>query len=148
MNRLTLHTGVIFVCLLAVACTNKKQDADNASDQWPAMDKFHDRMAASFHPYKDSANLEPAKSHATELAQAADAWANAPLPEKLNNDEMKESLNQLRKDANAFAQLVQSGDSVMMGESLTALHTSFHKIQEAWYNGRKEGGHNEATHAH
>ena len=142
MKKLTVYAVVVFVSLLAIACGKKHEAAAN-NDEWPEMDEFHDLMADSFHPFMDSANLEPAKANATQLAKVAEKWANAPLPEGMNNDETKSSLSQLKTDANSFVEIVQGGDTVKMGQSLTALHTLFHKLQESWYGSHKkeEGEH-------
>ena len=139
MKRLSVYSVLVFVTLLAVACGSKKQEEAVNNDEWPAMDEFHSIMADSFHPYKDSAYLEPAKANAAEMAKVAEKWAAAPLPEKVDNDQTKTDLKQLKDDANAFVQIAQSGDSVKIGESLTALHDQFHKLQESWYGGHKEG---------
>jgi hypothetical protein len=133
---------VLLAFALAMACSGKKESADAANnDEWPEMDEFHMVMAESFHPYKDSANMEPAKANAAEMAKVAEKWASAPLPEKVNNDEIKASLAQLKTDAATFAQTVQSGDSTKIGADLTSLHDLFHKLQEAWYAGGKEHEH-------
>ena len=58
----------LFVIVLAIACGTEQKN-------WKEMDNFHMVMAETFHPYKDSANLEPAKSRASELAAAAEEWA-------------------------------------------------------------------------
>lgn len=134
MNKLSFYLSILFFTMLIAACGNKKEE-------WPEMDKFHMVMAESFHPYKDSLNLMPAKANATEMAKLAEQWAKASLPEKVDNDETKSQLAQLKTDTQAFIQISQSGDSVKIGESLTALHDQFHKLQEAWYGGHKEGEH-------
>jgi len=147
MKKLTLYAFVIVAAMLTAACGNKKEETAANNEEWPEMDEFHMIMAESFHPYKDSANLEPAKANAAEMAKVAEKWANAPLPEKVNTDETKTTLAQLKADAGAFTQIVQGGDSVKIGESLTALHDQFHKLQEAWYGGNKKEGHEEG-HSH
>lgn len=139
MKKTAFYSILVFVIALAVACGGKKHEAAANNDEWPEMDEFHMIMAESFHPYKDSAYLEPAKANAAEMAKVAEKWANAPLPEKVDNDETKTNLTKLKNDADAFVQVAQSGDSVKIGESLTALHDHFHKLQEAWYGGHKEG---------
>ena len=101
------------------------------------MDEFHLVMAESFHPYKDSLDLKPAKANAAALATAAGKWADAPVPEKVNNDNVKAKLQQLRSETAAFAEIVKSGDDKAIGESLTKLHDLFHEIQEAWYGGEE-----------
>lgn len=143
MNKITLYGFLCFIILLTAACSGGKKEAAIDNDKWPAMDEFHMVMAESFHPYKDSANLEPAKANAAEMAKAADKWLNAPLPEKVNTDEIKAALGQLKTDADAFTQLVQSSDTVKIGQSLTALHDAFHTLQEAWYGGHKEEKHDD-----
>jgi hypothetical protein len=98
------------------------------------MDEFHMVMAESFHPFKDSANLQPAINNAETLVSSADAWAEAPLPEKFaGDDEVKFKLNQLKADAASFATVSKTGDNKAIGQSLTKLHDLFHEIQESWY---------------
>lgn len=146
MKKVTLYVVVVFVSILAVACGDKKNDKVANNEAWPEMDEFHTVMADSFHPFKDSANLEPAKANAAELVKIAEKWANSPLPEKVDNEETKANLSQLKSDASSFVQIVQEGDSVRIGESLTALHDQFHKLQESWYGGKEEGEGHEHKH--
>lgn len=139
MKRTSLYFSLAFVIALAVACGSKKHEKVADSNAWPEMDEFHFIMADSFHPFKDSANLEPAKANAVEMAKVAEKWASAPLPEKVDTEEIKSDIATLKNGADAFIQTVQEGDSVKIGESLTALHVQFHKLQEAWYgDGKKE----------
>jgi hypothetical protein len=146
MNKLTLYTFVVCASLVIAACGHKKDEAAANDNEWPEMDKFHMIMAESFHPFKDSLNLAPAKANANEMATLAEKWANAPLPEKVDNEDTKASLTQLKADTEAFIQIAQSGDTVKIGASLTALHDQFHKLQESWYGGHKEGGQDEHKH--
>lgn len=143
MNKSIEYLLILFVFAMGVACSGKKDSSEAVAnnDAWPEMDEFHMIMAESFHPYKDSANIEPAKANAAELARVAEKWANAALPEKVNNDEIKASLAKLKDDAAAFSQVVQSGDTTKIGESLTSLHDAFHKLQEAWYGSEKDHEH-------
>jgi len=159
MKRITIAMAALVTgAVLAFACSGKKEteastDASQApavdsaavassDDEWPAMDEFHMIMAEAFHPYKDSANLEPAKAQASTLAANAEKWANAPLPEKVNNDDVKAKLQALKAETAAFATTVKGGDNKAIGEALTKLHDQFHAIQEAWYGGG-DGHHHE-----
>lgn len=145
MKKLTLILFVLAAVFVA-ACSGKKEEtapaADEtetaAADEWPEMDAYHFAMAEAFHPFKDSANLAPVKVQAADLAKAAETWVNAPLPEKVNNDEIKTKLQELKAGSDALAQLVTTGTDEEIGTSLTALHDKFHELQEAWYGG---GGH-------
>lgn len=127
--------AIIFIA----SCTAKKEEAVKeetaAAEEWPAMDAYHFAMAEAFHPFKDSANLEPVKVQAVELAKAAETWVNAPLPEKVNNEEVKAKLQELKAGSDALAALVATGTNEEIGASLTALHDKFHELQEAWYGG-------------
>lgn len=142
MNKASLYVFVLVAALLAVACGEKKKDEAAANnDEWPEMDEFHEIMAESFHPFKDSSNIEPAKANATTMAKSAEKWAGAPIPEKVNNDEVKSKLEQLKANSNEFVQIAQSGDTSKIGTSLTALHDQFHELQEIWYGGKKKEDH-------
>lgn len=142
----------LILFIITVSCSTKKegneekkgahQEHDATSEAWKEMDDFHMIMAESFHPYKDSADLEPAKQNATALIESAEKWANAPLPEKFKEDEeIKFKVTQLKTDALTFAEVVKTEDSKAIGESLTKLHDLFHEIQEAWYGGVGEEHH-------
>jgi hypothetical protein len=131
------------IMLIAFACASKKEEAHDESTatdskEWKEMDEFHMLMAETFHPFKDSANLEPAKMQARELAGAAEKWASSPLPEKVNNDEMKGKLEDLKNGTSALVQSVGAGDDKAIGDQLTKVHDLFHAIQEDWYGGGHE----------
>lgn len=128
--------------LLLISCAIKRDGSDNGKDtgsdvtEWKEMDEFHMIMAETFHPYKDSADLEPVRSRAAELMTAADRWASSPLPAKVDSPEMQEKLKQLRSQAAALAASVTSQDDNVIGEQLTKLHDTFHAIQDGWYRAR------------
>jgi hypothetical protein len=122
--------------------TSEDKHAQETQDEgeWKEMDDFHSLMAESFHPYKDSMNLAPAKLYADSMKTSADQWRNAPLPEKVNNDEVKAKLKGLTEETAAFAEIAKTGDDKTVGEALTKLHDRFHEIQGLWY-GAKDHGH-------
>ena len=132
--KITLSAVVLL--LLVIACSEKKS---SSPDEWPGMDTFHMIMAESYHPLKDSANLTPAKANAEDMALEAENWEKGELPKKVDNDEMKALLYQLKMDTRAFADLVKANapDSVLSA-SLESLHSEFHKITEAWHGGGHE----------
>lgn len=131
--------AAVLVGLVFWSCKSQKE----AAAEWPEMDAFHMLMAESYHPFKDSANLEPARKLAPELAASAVSWAAATLPAQVDNDEMKEELATLSKECQAFAaQVSAGGDDAAQGAALTALHERFHGIMEKWHG----GGHGEKHH--
>jgi len=142
-------TQIIFTALffaLLIACGTKKEaaapstPADSTAadaDEWKAMDDFHMIMAESFHPFKDSANLAPAKAKAAEMAASAEQWLAAPLPEKVDNENVKAKLEALKAKTAAFVETSKSTDDKVVGDALTELHDMFHELQEAWYAGHE-----------
>ena len=131
---------VYLVIVLGISFVRCSHNTDNASDtdEWKEMDDFHLIMAEAFHPYKDSANLVPVKNLAEEMALQAEKWANAKLPAKVDNDEVKQELKKLQEDTRTLAELIKSNaEDNAIGSSLNALHDSFHEIMEAWH-GRDE----------
>lgn len=138
MMNIKTFMYLFLAAALVWACSKKEKTEEQT--EWPEMDAFHLIMAESFHPYKDSGNLEPAKRYAAELAESAAKWAEAPLPEKVNKPEVKEKIALLKSGTADFAVLVQDGDEAQIGEALNSLHDLFHELQDAWY-GRGEGHH-------
>ncbi len=143
--RISVTNFWLIVFLLTAFGCGKKMDtasSESSSDEWPEMDSFHMIMAEAFHPYKDSSNVEPAKMMAEEMAQAAAAWQSVPLPEKVNNDEVKAQLGQLATDARKLADQIKARiDDAEIGKSLTSLHDTFHKITEAWHGSGEKHEH-------
>lgn len=147
MRKNNLLVLIVVAGLFVFAC-DKKQTEEQASEvtsetadvnEWAEMDAFHMIMAESFHPYKDSANLEPVKRLAEEMAVEAESWAAKELPSKVNNDDMKAKIQQLKSDTRSLADKIKSGASdEEIGTSLNALHDSFHTIMESWNGGGEE----------
>lgn len=142
MHCIKMYFGIFLLpALIMFSCASKKDaTGDHEHDHrggdesvWKDMDDFHMIMAETFHPYKDSANLEPVKSRASELMTAADEWASAPLPEKVDNAEMRSRLRQLKAQATTLAVSVRSENDNVIAEQLNDLHDTFHAIQEGWY---------------
>jgi hypothetical protein len=139
------------VVVFAIGCGKKEGHdhehgteaaSETSAEEWKEMDSFHMIMAETFHPYKDSANLEPVKTHAEHLAIEAEKWTATTLPEKVNNDDVKSKLDKLKTDTRALADKVKAGGSdEEIAAQLTAVHDLFHEIQEAWYGGGHKGEH-------
>ena len=140
----TLRTLCVIACALSIvfsSCTSKKDSDNNTSGdgEWKPMDDFHTIMAESFHPFRDSADLGPAIANAESMAAAAEKWLNSPIPEKVNNDEVKTKLQELNDQAVSFVTISKGGDQNAIGESLTNMHDLFHSLQEEWYEDHGEG---------
>ncbi len=132
--KVIIVLGLIFISV--VSCTPKSETAEQSTEEsadWKEMDEFHMVMAESFHPYRDSANLEPVKKYAAEMASLAEQWSNSKLPAKVDNEEVKNMIQELKVGTSALADLVEVGDDEAIGTALTNVHDSFHHLQDAWY---------------
>lgn len=146
MHSRTLYKffGVLAILIAVSSCAGKmteRHDHDHEApvtdeSEWKEMDDFHMIMAETFHPYKDSSNLDPVKTRAHELLAAADEWASAALPSKVDNQEIRSRLQQLKEEAARLAETVRSSDDNVIAQHLTKVHDTFHSIEEEWYGGR------------
>ncbi len=138
--KISIPVFTAFALLFCMACASKHQhqEASTQDSTWKAMDDFHFVMAESFHPYKDSANLEPAKKYAAEMDSIAGIWLASSRPEKVNTEEVKAKLEKLKADTKRFATAVNVEVDSILGKSLTDLHDQFHGLQEAWYGGHEK----------
>lgn len=138
-----MNFRLILFCFAVImaACTSGKQntqtDQSSESDGWPLMDEFHMVMAESFHPYMDSGNLEPAKKYAEELTSLAERWKQAPLPTRVDNENVRTKLSELAAESKIFYEQTKSGNDKEAGDKLDHLHDLFHELQDAWYHAGK-----------
>lgn len=138
------YASAFILILLLAACTAKNSEQTAEYQEWKELQSFHLIMAEAFHPYKDSSNLEPAKGLAKEMAEEVTKWMGVALPEKVDNEEMKQKLHDLNIGSQDFLKVVSenAADSVI-AQSLTDLHDTFHAIQEGWYGAGKKEDHSE-----
>src|SRR3954470_3838753 len=94
--------------IVLISCSNKESD-DKESGDWKELDAFHKIMAKAYHPLKDSGNLEPTKHLIKPLADEAEKWSTADLPEKVDTPEIKEKLQKLKTNCRALESEIQSG---------------------------------------
>jgi hypothetical protein len=135
--------------LIAFSCRQNRPPENEAASEpqeWPQLDEFHFVMAESFHPYADSGNLEPARKYAAELASLSEAWAQEPLPEKVDNETTRALLKDLEKETAAFQDMVATASDDSLAAALTTIHNLFHKVQEAWYASSDAGHPSNADH--
>ena len=142
-KQLTFTLAGLIITFFVLACSSKKSDQRTTSsgdpDAWPEMESYHMVMAEAYHPFADSKNLEPTKSLAENLAKESEKWAAAPLPDKMNTEDVKAKLESLKTDSRKLADLVKSGaGDEQIGAALAALHDRFHEIIEEWQYGREE----------
>lgn len=141
-KQILLFVGVLF---LTSACSSSKKTAHDTQTTWQAMDNFHMILAETFHPFMDSANLQPIKMKYKELQSAAEAWINSRAPEKADNEVMKTKLRNLNMHIVALAEKVKTGSDNEIGQALTKVHDVFHEVQDAWYSDgsvyKKHSGH-------
>ncbi|MCB0488819.1 MAG: hypothetical protein KDC99_10090 [Cyclobacteriaceae bacterium] len=132
------HISLLFVVAIMFWSCGQQSSNDSQAEQaqpeeWMGMDEFHMVMAESFHPYRDSANIEPAKQYAKEMLVAVEAWSNNPLPEKVDNDEVRQLMADLTRQCQQLLDATNLDLTDSIGSKLTAAHDVFHHLQEKWY---------------
>jgi hypothetical protein len=135
-----------FFLVVAAGCGQKSEHVtatQQEREDWTHLDDFHLIMADLYHPYKDSSYLQPVKERAEELARAAEQWAGAALPAKMDNEEIKKMLQELKSGTRTLADDIAAGAADdQIGEKLDELHSLFHHVQESWYEGGHGSKHN------
>jgi hypothetical protein len=148
LNQIFLVASIACFGAVVLSCGTHKSEASEAaadSDEWPELDEFHVIMADVYHPLKDSGNVQPIMERAEELAIAAEKWANAKIPKKVDTKEMKEMLEELKTATRSLANEIKDGaPEDQAGTTLSELHELFHRIQEGWYS----SGDGAAVHQH
>jgi len=127
---------IFLVLTFTVACSSSKPVQHAKS--WHEMDDFHMLMAELYHPFKDSANLQPVKKHYQELSKATDAWVTSASREQISNDKVKSKILQLKQDVAQLIEMVEGGADNEIGNSLEKLHVTFHEVQSMWYTQHSE----------
>lgn len=125
----------ILVAVLAIAAAcggGHKETAEG--EEWKEMEEFHVVMADFYHPIKDEGNVGPIKAGADKLAAAAEKWAKAPLPTKVDNEEVKTYLGRLQDRSKALAENIGTMTDDAIKEEMTSLHDIFHQAMDAWYH--------------
>src|SRR5258708_27689575 len=109
-----MKISVASLCILFFvwACSKKAEttSAEASSDEWPEMELFHSIIAEAFHPFKDSANLAPAKKLAEAMAVEAVKGETGPLPVEVNTEKVKGQLEKLKKDTRTLTDQIKGGD--------------------------------------
>jgi hypothetical protein len=131
---------ILLSAVVFISCSKKERHEAESGD-WKELDAFHKIMAKAYHPLKDSGDLEPTKKLIKELANEAEKWSMADLPESVNTPEMKELLQKLKTDARSLENEIQAGKpDAIIKDKMNQLHDQFHKIMEAWHSpGEGEG---------
>lgn len=106
------------VSVVLLACTGKKEAvATEEPQEWKGMDEFHMIMAESFHPFRDSANVAPARQYARELDSLADVWIANELPAKVDNPQVKDLLVNLVNETGHLVTLAETGTEEEISKS-------------------------------
>ena len=137
-NNLLVYSLCIF--LVTGSCSQRQEKVEQSTSdmEWPEMESFHMTMAEAFHPLKDSGNVLPAIELMGQLAEEAEKWATAPLPQKVDTEEVKTKLQKLRTDIRALSDEVNDGaPEDQVGTALFTIHDQFHEIMELWHGGVK-----------
>lgn len=98
-------------------------------DKWPALDSYHEVMAATFHPSEEG-NLAPLKARSGDLKIKADMLAASEVPAEFNSVMIISAVKQLKKDSKKLDKIVQKGkmSDAELVQSMSDLHDVFHNI--------------------
>ncbi|MEQ9412931.1 MAG: hypothetical protein RIF39_03835, partial [Cyclobacteriaceae bacterium] len=137
--KLNKSIGICALLFITIwSCSPKTESeaehTDEETYEWKGMDDFHMLMAESFHPYRDSANVEPVKQYAREMVVSVNSWLEQELPTKVDNDDVKQTLKELQDGAVALADLVEVGDDqaiVLINNSVVQQCLSPHQIHSS-----------------
>jgi len=128
---------VIIILTLSTfaACTSRKETTTTATaEEWKEMDAFHFILAEVYHPFKDSANLQPLLNQSAALVKEAKLWSQSALPQAVDNDTIKTQLKQVEREAVLIDSLVHVQDTLQLPSHLEQLHDTFHQVMESWYH--------------
>lgn len=131
--------------VILLTCCTTKPEAENA--EWAELESFHEIMSETYHPVRDSSNVLPAMQHAGEMARQAESWADADLPDRIDNDDIRETLRKLKYETAALSEMAKAGDTLEVGQQMEVIHDLFHHLREGWYlRGEGEEDHHEEEH--
>ena len=135
--------SVLILSVVVLAACSKKAKHEAEPGDWKELNAFHRIMAEAYHPLKDSGDLAPARKLINQLADEAEKWSSAALPNRVNTPEVKEKIQKLKTEARALANDISSGASdEMVKDRMIKLHDQFHSVMEAWnHNGDEEEDH-------
>jgi hypothetical protein len=109
----------------------ERHDASHASSGWKEMDAFHHLMMETWHPARSSNDVRPIRAKAAAMAEAARAWAAAPVPAACDSPATRATVARLATDARALADLVARAGSTdaEVRDALKALHDRFEPVE-------------------
>lgn len=139
-----IQLSFLLLATICMFCTSQSRESSESTDmeKWNELDSFHSIMAAVYHPLNDSGNVQPALQQIGALANEAEKWAAAPLPKKVDNDEVRNKIEQLKNDTRALDSAIKAGATeTEVAKALTEIHDLFHGIMEAWEGGTHEEHH-------
>lgn len=124
----TMYDGGLYTLIEKEKQKRNPKPKPTIWQEWPALDEFHNVMAATFHP-SESGDLKPLKSRSSELMDKAIALNKSIVPIQFNKPEMKNTLALLEKESMALTSMVKNkkSDNVLT-KSIASLHDRFHQI--------------------
>ncbi len=98
------------------------------SEEWESLEKFHEVMAATFHPV-EKGNYSPLKLRAGELAKRAKELQNSDIPSSQNKTKLKASIQKLIMQTDLLEKRVKAkAKDAELKSLITNTHNIFHEI--------------------
>ncbi len=98
---------------------------------WKALDAYHSTMMAVWHPAKEKNDFAPIRTQAEKLAQDADVWANAAIPQPCDTPDNRANIAKVKEESRALAVMVQSATDEQIRPALKALHDRFEVVNRS-----------------
>ena len=83
--------------LILFASVSFSAQAQSIFEKWPALDQYHEVMAATFHPSEEG-NLAPLKSRSGELKSKSARLAATAIPAEFNSPMILSAIKELKKE--------------------------------------------------
>lgn len=118
----------ILSLMLVLLCSAYLSFAGSDIDKWPALKAMHGVISQTFHPSEEG-NLVPVKARSKELYSKAQALAKSKVPAEFNNQQVKEAVAALEKEAKKLQTMIAGNENDEdIKQQLTVVHDTFHEI--------------------
>ncbi len=120
MKKLLTFIAAIFFTITSFA--------QSRFENWPEMKTFHSVLSETFHPAEEG-DLQPIKNRSHEMFLNAKLINKSPVPDGVNNEQMRKTLKRLEKETDKLnALVVRDEQNTAIMKQLTIVHDTFHEI--------------------
>lgn len=128
----------VLTAILLMSCTSNKKEGPQA---WTELQAFQELIQKPFQHLKDPSAMDSITLSITienikSIAEAAQKLADSPLPDKMNNEDIKAKLQKIRNESKALADEIAGGtEDDVIGTKIYSVYSAFVDVNTAWKNG-------------